>query len=392
MTGDPWAVLVDRHWTVAPAVVPAPPPLTVGEAYRLIAKASVPFRAGTRFHVLPDVHFDTAAGRIRAPGHLLPGTADADPDAYRERLGAELAGQGWLLAVDQPLFADFASWARVRDRVTALWRRVGFPVVPVGAELVFGDGVTRADALARDSHHAVLAWVLRGRLRVDAHGGPTLRVGPGEAGYWPAGLRWTETVADDCLALLLRVPGDARLPVDAVHRTVVELAAESPAAEDTVPYLPLPDPAGPVAVADPLARATTAVRQLSTATDLTRTLRVRWAARVSAGGLEPVPAPRDPARLAAGQWVCRTAEVVRMPDGRSRWIWAANGHAFTVQGAAGRLLRRLRPDVPVRVDDLCGTDEDGRPDAGALGLLTTLHRLRAVEVTDGPEPPAGKEG
>ncbi|XTZ17286.1 hypothetical protein ACQSSU_07965 [Micromonospora echinospora] len=391
MTGDPWSVLADRHWTVAPVVLPAPSPLTVAEAYRLIAEASVPFRAGTRFHVLPDVHFDTAAGRIRAPGHLLPGTADADPDDYRGRLGAELAGQGWLLAVEQPLFPDFASWARVRDGVTALWRRVGFPVVPVGAELVFGDGVTRAATLARDSHHAVLAWVLRGRLRVDVQGGPTLRVRAGELGYRPAGLRWTETFTDDCLALLLRVPGDARLPAGTVHQTVTELAGAT-AAEDAVPYLPLPEAAGPVAVADPLARATAAVRQLSTATDLTRTLRVRWAARVSAGGLEPVPAPREPVRLTADQRVRRTAEVVRMPDGRSRWIWAANGHAFTVQGAAGRLLRRLRPDVPVGVGALCGVDEDGRPDAGALALLTTLHRLRAVEVTDGPEPPAGEEG
>ena len=369
-----------------------PSPLTVEDAYRLTAEASAPFRAGTRFHVLPDVRFDTGAGRIRAPGKLLPGPDDSGPDGYRRRLGAELAGPGWLLTVEQPLFLDFASWARVRDGVDGLWRRVGFPVVPVGAELVFGAGVTRNTGLARDAQHAVLAWVLRGRLRVRFDGTAAIQAGTGELAYWPAGLRYTETFDDDCLALLLRIPGDARLPVDAVQRTVVEFAGTGLAADQEVPYLSVPPGlGGAVPAVDPLAHAATAVRELSTDPELTRTLRVRWAARVSAAGLEPVPPPREPVRLDARHRVRGTAEVVRMRDGRSGWIWAVHGHAFAVRGEVWSLLRRLRAGDAIRVGDLCGTTADGRPDPGALALLTTLHRLRGIEVLAGPDRPREEE-
>ncbi|GIG96510.1 hypothetical protein Pma05_30830 [Plantactinospora mayteni] len=383
---DGWTGFAERWWNVAPTVGPATPPLAVSDAYRMIAEASAPFRAGTRFHVLPDVRFGTAAGRIRAPGDLLPGAADPDPDSYRERVGAELAGQGWLLAVEQPLFGNFADWLRVRDSIDRLWRRVGFPVVPVGAELVFGTGMTRIDGLTRDSRHAVLAWVLRGRLEVRVDGAVRCRAGAGELAYWPAGLRYTETFADDCLALLLRVPSDSRLAVGAVHDTAVELAGDGPAADDVVPYLPVPpsEGPGPVPMADPLARAATAIAGLSAAADLTRTLRVRWAARVSAGALEPVPPPREPVQLSAGTRVRRVAEVVRIRAARSGWIWAVHGHAFAVRGAAWALLRRLPLGTPVRVADVCGSAGDSAPDPGGLALLTTLYRLRAIEVLAGP--------
>ncbi|MER7334173.1 MULTISPECIES: hypothetical protein [unclassified Micromonospora] len=391
-----WDGFVDRCWGRAPAVVPAAAPVAVPDAYRVMAWASAPFRSGTRFRVLPDVRFDTAAGRLRAPGELLPGAEDPDPDAYRKRLGAESAGRGWLLGVEQPLFLDFDLWARVRDTVSALWRRVGYPVLPVGAELAFGDGVSRDRGLARASRHAVLAWVLRGRLRVrfPDTGTAAIRAGAGQLAYWPAGLRHAETYEDDCLALLLRVPSDSRLPVGAVHDTVVELAGAGPAAEQAVPYLPVPAAAGGpggVLTPAPLARAAAAVRELSGGPELTRTLRTRWTARVSAGGLEPVPEPREPVRLSAGHRVRRTAEVIRVRDGRSGWIWAVNGHAFAVQGDAGPLLRRLRAGRVARVDDLCGLTEDGRPDPGALALLTTLYRLRGVEVLAGHGGPAGEE-
>jgi len=394
MTGDGWDEVADRAWGMAPVVVPMAAPVTVSDAYRLLAEASGPFRAGTRFRVLPDVRFDTSVGRIRAPGELLPGPADPDPDGYRKRLAAELAEQGWLVAVEQPLFLDFDVWARVRDSVTALWQRVGFPVVPVGAELVFGDGVTRADGLVRDAHHAVLAWVLRGRLLVRYADTTEVRAGAGELAYWPAGCRYTETFGDDCLALLLRVPGDARLPVGAVHDTVVELANSGPAAVEAVPYLPVPppeQPGGATPVAGPLARAGTAVRELSRDPELTRTLRIRWATRVSAGGLEPVPPPREAVPLRGADRVRCTAEVVRIRDGRSGWIWAVNGHAFAVQGAAWTLLRRLRHAGVLRVDELCGLAADGRPEPGALALLTTLYELRGIEVLTDRDAPAGEE-
>ncbi|MGI5151833.1 hypothetical protein ACQEVC_36635 [Plantactinospora sp. CA-294935] len=389
-TLDDWAGFAERCWNVAPAVVPMAAPLTVPDAYRMIAEASAPFRAGTRFHVLPDVRFGTAGGRIRAPGDLLPGAADTDPDSYRSRLGAELAGQGWLLDVEQPLFGDFAGWLRVRNSIDGLWRRVGFPVVPVRAELAFGNGVTRTGGLTRDSRHAVLVWVLRGRLEVRVAGAVRCRAGAGDLAYWPAGLPYAETFADDCLTLLLRVPSDSRLAVGAVHDTAVELAGDGPATDEVVPYLPVPPPdgIGPVPMADPLARAATAVRELSTAAELTRTLRVRWAARVSAGGLEPVPPAREPVQLFARTVVRRTAEVVRMREVRSGWIWAVHGHAFVVRGAARSLLRRLPLGVPVRVADVSGPSGDGTPDPGALALLTTLYRLRGIEVLDAP---AGEE-
>ncbi|NEE21482.1 hypothetical protein G3M58_85350, partial [Streptomyces sp. SID7499] len=89
-----------------------------------------PFRAGTRFWVMPDVRFLLGDGWLRAPGTLLPDTTDPTLDDYLDRLEAEVPGQGYLLTVRQPLLLDHALWSAVRDTVSGLWRHVGWPNLP----------------------------------------------------------------------------------------------------------------------------------------------------------------------------------------------------------------------------------------------------------------------
>ncbi|WP_433181805.1 hypothetical protein [Actinoallomurus sp. CA-150999] len=379
-----WDTLADRHWDRTPVVLPGredEPPVDAGRAFDVAVAAAAPFRAGTRFRALPDVRFFTAAGRIRAPGDRLPGPDDPTVDHYLKRLDGEPS----LLAVEQPLMLDAALWSQVRDLIRPLWQRVGFPVLPVVAELTIGDGLDRDDGPADASTHAVLTWVLRGRMEVRVESAPpagpreTLRVEPGDVLYRPGGRRVQESHQDGCLALHLRIPMDPRLPSAAVTGLVADLLQARRADGGRVPYLPFPPPRDPDGVVTPIAPLVAAGEALSGAAgdpELNRILRVQWARRVSACGLEPVPDPGAPAALTPDHLVRLTGEVIRMPDGPGAALWAVNGHVFAVRGtSADGLLDRLR--TPVTVGELT---------AGGDGLLPLLHRLsalRGIEVLEG---------
>ncbi|MET9662311.1 hypothetical protein [Streptomyces sp. NPDC006510] len=412
-----WDQLARHHRDGTPALLHAwdsstgTPPLDSRLAYRTMAAAAAPFRAGTRFRALPDVVFLVDSGCIGAPGDLLPGPDDTTAADYHERLDARLPDQGRLLAVEQPLVLDFVLWSQTRDLIAPLWQRIGTPVLPVVTELLAGGGLTVPAAPGGEETHATVTLVLHGgltaRLRAarqragddggsDAH---TLRAGVGDLVYRPAHYRDEVRYQPRTLALRLRIPVDPRLLHRAVEDVLSGLLQERRyGSDDAVPYLddaPTEDPLAALPDVRPLTATAAALGHERESPRLERVLRILWARRAGAGGLEPVPPPRQtPPTPEAGQRVRVTAPVLRMPEGDG-WIWAVNGHAFALRGQSGeRLLELLREhatDAPT-VGELCG-QLPRSSHAGALALLRKLHALRAVDLMDGPadgppqEPP-----
>jgi hypothetical protein len=407
VTAMDWHRFAASYWNREPAVVPCPLPVPLQRAYDVIVAASEPFRGGTRFFTLPDVRFFVTGGRLRAPGGLLPGAAEATVDDYLNSLEVRCAGDGYLLAVEQPLMLDFGLWSSVRDLVTGLWREVGWPNLPVVAELSVGSKFTRSDCLTSPSQHAIMVWVLEGSLSVrlwpESSGPvPATTVGPdhdmpgvltldGDAGhllYVPSAYRYAFVYGKRCVALCLRVPVDGRLAIDAVRDVVADIMQSRRGSGDAVPFLgpPVPglleepgwDNAGDVPVQ--LAAIGDEIQRALDCPELARMLRIKWAARRSAGALEPVPPPRSGDAFGAEQRIRLAGEVVRLPDGPNRWIWAVNGHVFQVQGVGGeRILADLRERHGVEMSRLCST-ADGEYSQGALTLLRRLYSLRGVEM------------
>lgn len=126
-----------------------------------------------------------------------------------------------------------------------------------------------------------------------------------------------------------------------------------------------------------------AARAAAGGAELPAALRTRWAAWCSSAGLEPAPEPRADVPLTPGQRLRVVREIVRLPDGPGRRIWAVNGHAFPIGGAAGeRIAQQLRPGSELTVGELCravGTDEDN---SVVTALLRKLYRLRGIELAD----------
>lgn len=409
--GLDWDAFVDRHWERAPARLPAPftsPPIPPGDAFRAAAVACAPFRAGTRFRALPDVRFYAGDAQIRAPGALLPGPRDRGPGDYHRRVAGRLGAERFQLFIDQPLVVDFPLWARARDLVAGLVRRIGVPVLPIACDLALGNAARTPRGLARRQRHAVVALVLRGRVRVrlwerlwgdppnetvdfDRHAreAVTLEATAGDLLYWPARFWHIEQhvgrATEGSMVLRLWIPSRGAPSTDVVKQVLAELLDDALEQDGAVPYLPFPPRREPLA--PPLARAAACLAQLTRSAELTRALRVLWARRVSAHGLEPVPAARQEVRPLDLSDVVRAdpgGRAVRMPAGAGEWIWAVNGHAFALAGhrTAARVLRRLDAGRPVRVGDLCRAERGGTPSAGVRALLDELHRLRAIHVVD----------
>ncbi|GGP93640.1 hypothetical protein [Streptomyces roseolilacinus] len=389
-----WDGFAARHWAREPVVLPAPGGTGAVDprlAYAVMVEAAWPFRTGTRFRALPDVRFLVDGGRIRAPGDLLPGPGDTTAARYADRLDTRMEGRGRLLAVEQPLMLDHRLWAGVRELVAPLWERVGHPVLPVVSELALGDGAVDGDGLAREPVRSTLVWVLRGTLTAVPHGpagGPAPTAGAGDLLHWPAGRPYALRYGARTLALRLLVPGDPRLLTEAVKDVVAGMLHER-RGDDRVPYLPHPPATGdgPAPDVPHLAEAGRALREVTGADRLDRALGVLWARRASAAALEPVPDPRPPVRLAPDDRVRPGSPVVRMPleDGRS-WVWAVDGHAFSLRGALGeRVLERLRRDGAPTVRELCALAGPGREE-GVVALLEKLYALRGVDVA-GREAP-----
>ncbi|WP_083646972.1 hypothetical protein [Kitasatospora sp. CB01950] len=381
-----------RVWGKEPALLPAAAPADPAHLHRTIVAACEPFRAGTVFRALPQVRLQTPFGWLGAPGRLLPDAAESAAD-HRARLRREPPGSGtdagYLLSVRQGLHLDPALWSAVRDALAELWRHVGRPCLPVEAELTEGDDFTRVRGLAAPSGHAVLTWVTAGALEAELHREDgelrVLRATAGELLYWPEGTRWRERHLDGCLTLRISVPRAQHLATGVVKDLLAEEVRGRLAYDGTVPHLPWPPPADrPLGPAAPVGAVGEAVRAAAGGEELAAALRVRWAAWCSSAGLDPVPEPRADVPLAPGQRLRVVSDIVRVPDGPGRWIWAVNGHAFPIGGAAGeRIARQLEPGREPTVGELCravGADEHN---GAVTALLRTLHRLRGVDLTDG---------
>lgn len=90
--------------------------------------------------------------------------------------------------------------------------------------------------------------------------------------------------------------------------------------------------------------------------------------------------------LAPGQRLRVVREVLRQPDGPARRIWAVNGHAFPIGGAAGELIaQELTVGRELTLAELCRAVGADERNAAVTALLRKLYRLRAIELTESAE-------
>ncbi|HEX3761565.1 MAG TPA: hypothetical protein VHW23_22865 [Kofleriaceae bacterium] len=374
--------------------------ISADRAWRAVVAASAPFRLGTRFRAVPDVRLYTGDALVASPGDRLPGPDDRSLDDYVARIAGPTGAGGFQLVVTDPLVIDFALWAEVRDLLRGLLARIGAPVLPVVGELVLGTFACTPRGFTKRMHCAVVTVVLAGRLRtriwhrlwqrspseirdLDAHRpDQVVTARAGDVLYWPADRWHLDEALAPCLALRLWIPAVGRDTAAEIAQVVSALAAERLGDGGDVPYLALA-PHGPTgAVPAELARAGRLIGALARGPALPRELAIRWARRVSACGLEPVPA----ARAIALPDTARLRRDPGTPIVRMRWrgesIWAANGHAFTLRRGE-RALHRIVRGLERRGATLA-TLCDGDP--GVRAALELLAEARAITVAGDGSP------
>jgi len=383
-----WAHFAHTYWNRSIAKLTDAAPFDVGSMFDMACRCSAPFRAGTRFQATPDVRFHVLGASLAAPGELLPTVEDGSLDGYLSRITNDPRIPGFQLRIVQPLALDFSWWSTMRDRLQGLWHEVGLPLSPAIVELTIGHGVA-VRALLDETSHAELNWVAQGRVRLrllDSRSGIThrLQARAGQLLCWPAHCRLLDSELEQGVLVRVRIPFDRRLPAVMIKQALIESvqAQRGQPDEDQVPYLPLLRVTRGRASASvgPLTDTAHALSALGKSVDLARTLRINWLRRVSAAALEPVPIARKETALPPSQYLRMPSPdaVVRMRDGRHGWIWAVNGHVFSLRGAlATRLLARLRDGITWHVAELC--DEQ---DEGVLALLQRLYVLHAIVLVD----------
>ncbi|WP_426757303.1 hypothetical protein [Myxococcus sp. Y35] len=383
-----WARFARTHWEKSPTRLRLSHPLIPPEqAFQGLVSVSAPFRFGTRFRALPDVRFFADTARLRAPGTLLPGDADASVEAYLQRIGRELgASRGFQCFVEQPLMLDYAQWERVRGFIDGVLAQVGVPVLPIVSDLWLGRFSEAPQGAARREHHSRFTVVLQGRLRArqwtkDPSRARDVEAEAGDVLYAPSHVWQEETSEEGALVLRLWIPVRGSEPLDAVKDVAVKLLNAQYGEDGTVPYLPCSGKRGRARVPR-LAHAASALRDVTHGPDLQQVLRITWAQRVSASALEPVPPPRPHEPLEEDAFVRKTlpGRVVRMQDSPGQWLWAVNGHAFAGPGPfAAHVLDALAPGVPVRVGALWSLGRGASQREQVRSLLETLHALRGIE-------------
>ncbi|WBQ08037.1 hypothetical protein [Kribbella sp. CA-293567] len=347
-----WTTYVAQPWqTTALRLRGDASPISGQAAYDAVVAAAEPFRHGSRFRTLPDVRFLRAPGRVGVPGELLPGPTDTSLQEYLGRVGAE----PFVLAVREPLMLGYPLWSQVRALIEPLWQLIGVPVAPVSCDLVVSGGLPWQQSTP--GYHS-LVWALDGQLTAQVDG-ETLTGEAGDLLSWPPGT--AEISGSGCLWLRLLLPTDGKLAAEEVVRLLIA-NLERRRGTAAAPYLPLSEADQ---VMSPYQETAARMAELSHSPAIERSLRVQWAKRISAGALEPVPAPRR-SDLVPGQRVRSVARVYRQPDD-DKFLWAVNGHAFTV-GGGDELLAELRDGEFAVRDD------------AYLPLVRRLHALRAVEV------------
>ncbi|MFZ3592233.1 hypothetical protein [Streptomyces sp. BH104] len=390
----------ETHWAREPVVVTDAPPLGLdrADAHTLLLAAATAEGAAATGHPNPEpLRLTTADGVLCRPGPLLPGRADRDLAGYVARLAsaAPLDGDGWLLTATDPLCRDFSAWSRVRDALAGLWRYVGWPAVPVTAELAVGDR-HHAAAEAGDPGSASLTWVIDGELTVRVrpeHTGTEyeLRATAGDLVHWPAGSRHLDHRTRPCTTLRVSVPTRAASVLPLVTEAVcapTRRRGTRPHAPDTLPH-PLPARAdGRLTIPAQLADAAHLFTDRLMGPDTEADLLARWAGLRSAAGLNPAPPPRPAVPLTARHRLLRVSDIIRVATGPDDALWAANGRVWPVHGrAADRVLACLRTThQDTTVADLARAS--GLSDRSPLlhGLLRELCRARAVAVTPAGTP------
>ncbi|MFI5660969.1 hypothetical protein [Streptomyces sp. NPDC051684] len=381
----------EAHWAREPVVVTDAPPLGLdrADAHALLVAAAE--------HPDPvSLQLATADGELHRPGSLLPGPADRDLDGYVARLAsaASLDGDGWLLTAVDPLCRDFTAWSRVRDALAGLWRYVGWPAVPVTAELAVGDR-HHAVAEAGDPGSASLTWVVDGELTVRVrpeHTGTEyeLRAGPGDLVHWPAGSRHLDHRAGPCTTLRVGVPARTAAALPLVTEAVRGPERRRRTRVGAPAALPHPLPAradGRLSIPAQLTDAAGLFTDTLAGPDVEEELLARWAGLRSAAGLNPAPPPRPAVPLTGRHRLVRVGEIVRVATGPDDALWAANGQVWPVRGrAADRVLSCLRTTHQnTTVTDLARASGLDERSPHLHGLLRELCRARAVEVT--PQEP-----
>ncbi|MET0403863.1 MAG: DUF6624 domain-containing protein, partial [Cystobacter sp.] len=393
--GIDWASFARHHWEKAPGVLSPEAPIVPGErVFRTLVEASAPFRFGTRFRALPNVKFLTGNAQLRAPGTLLPGPGDDDVGSYLRRVADKVGGRRSQLLVEQPFLLDFFLWDRLRGFLQGLFERVGLPVLPVSTEVFVGDFARAPRGVEARPHHSLFLLVLQGRLRIRVSTSPAtvLEAREGQVLYVPSRAEYVEECRGRCMALRLWIPMAGAPPVEEVRELLVTLLDEQMSPEGPVPLLPYPWRRGRQGTGAPIASLSRVARGLEAliqGPDLEQALRILWAQRVSAGGLEPVPPPLDVPPLEDATLVRGVphVRVVRMEDSPGQWIWAIHGHAFPMQESpeSSQILDVLRSGEAVRVSELCRVARRASQRAMIRQLLETLHALRALEVVAGRE-------
>ncbi|WP_338702684.1 hypothetical protein V2W30_35410 [Streptomyces sp. Q6] len=390
---DVWRRFAEKHWAREPVVVPGGPPsgLDAAQAHTLLVAAAGTGDPGRARLAVPD-------GVLRTPGALLPSPADRDTAAYAERItsAGQLARGGWLLTVPDPLALDFGLWSRVRESLAGLWRHVGWPALPVTAELAVGDRYHAAEEPGARPDAAVLTWVLDGSLTVRVrpeHTGTEfeLRAEAGDLVHWPAGSTHLDDRTARCTTLRLTVPARTTSALPFVGDVLAELLRGRPDAGDAPSTVPHPAPAAPDGRLTPAPQHIEPAERYATVLtgdEPERALLLRWAGLRSAAGLDPAPPPRPPIALGPHHRLRRTTAVLHVRDRDGALVWAAHGHARrTTHPAADRILTRLRTAPSGTVAGLASACRLAPDDPGLLGLLGELYEVRAVEAT-APERPS----
>ncbi|MER5437447.1 hypothetical protein [Streptomyces sp. NPDC002790] len=381
----------ETHWAREPVVVsdaPAPA-LDPADAHALLLMAAAHPEP-------PPLRLATADGLLSEPGPLLPGRADRNLAGYVARLASApgLGGDGWLLTATDPLHRDFSAWSRVRDALAGLWRYVGWPAVPVTAELAVGDR-HHAVAEAGDPGAASLTWVIDGELTVRVrpeHTGTEheLRAAAGDLVHWPAGSRHLDHRTGPCTTLRVSVPARATSALPLVTEAVHGLLRRHGPLPDIPVTLPHPLPAradGRLTLPAQLSDTARPFTETLADPGVERALLARWAGLRSAAGLDPVPAPRPAVPLTSRHRLMCVSEIIRVAIGADDALWAANGHVWPVRGrAADRVLRRLRTTHrDTTVADLARSSGLTDDSPHLHGVLRELCRSRAVAIAP-PEP------
>ncbi len=397
-----WQSTLARHWGKTPVQIPAmagTPAVSVEQAFRVLVTASEPFRAGLRFYALPDVRFHVGSERIPASGELLPNADDHTAASYCRRVASLLPSEPFQLLVEQPLLLDFPLWAKVHGWLQGVFERVGWPALPITAQMSLGNYSQELRGPERPPGCAVMTWIVHGNIttRLSRSGGRrnrndtvTLHAEAGALLYWPAHFSYFEEGSGDALALRLWIPTDEAHAVLVTMKYLHELMQQRVGGDHPVPHVSFPPPLasdGSLIGNGPLLDDARSLEQLVRDPALRGSLRVRWAKRVSACGLEPVPDPRphrglrrtDRIRASSGQG------VIRMRDGAAagEWIWAVHGHAFAVpeHPLTRAVLAWLASGEESRVDSVCG--KGGRREVDAvLTLLDKLLAFRAIELVE----------